>query len=90
MTLGEFKALRANQVVGVCTDKPAFLELTNEATERLMVRGGFWGTIAKLKTCVRCNSLVWPRAVDHVLAVNVCGVPVVNSGYWWQFLPLTL
>jgi len=88
MTWGEFKLTRANEIVGVCTDKPAFLSLTNEATQRLMVRGGFYGTIAKLKTCVRCNSLVWPRAVDQVLAVNVCGVPIVNSNYWYQFLPM--
>jgi hypothetical protein len=88
MTLGEVKLTRANEVVGVCTDKPAFLALVNEATERLMVRGNFWNTVKKLRTCVRCRSLVWPRAVDQVLALNVCGVPVANSGYWWQFLPM--
>jgi hypothetical protein len=88
MTFGELKLKRANEVVGVCTDRPAFRDLTNEATERLMVRGGFWGTVQKLRTCIRCNSLVWPRAVDTVLAVNICGQPVVNSGYWYQFLPM--
>ncbi len=88
MTFGELKLKRANEVVGVCTDKPAFRDLTNEATERLMVRGNFWSTVTKLRTCVRCNSLVWPRAVDQILAVNVCGVPLVNSNYWYQFLPM--
>ena len=88
MTLGELKLKRANEVVGVCVDKPAFLSMVNEATERLMVRGGFWGTVRKMRVCARCSVLVWPRAVETVLAVNVCGRQVVNSGYWWQFLPM--
>ncbi len=88
MTFGEFRALRASDVVGVCSTSQSFRALTNEATERLMVRGGFWGTVGKLRTCIRCNSLVWPRAVIEPLAINVCGVPVTQSGYWWQFLPM--
>jgi len=88
MTFGELKEERANEVVGVCSNKATFRKLTNEATQRLMVRGNFWNTVKKLRVCVRCRSLVWPRAVDQVLALNVCGVPVTNSGYWYQFLPM--
>ncbi len=89
MTLGELRATRASDVVGICSDKPAFLALVNEATSRLMTRGGFWGTVAKLQTCVRCNSITWPRAVDTVLAVNLCGRQMTASGYWWSFLPMS-
>lgn len=88
MTFGELKTKRASDVVGVCSDKDTFRALTNEATERLMTRGGFWGTVGKLRVCARCNSLVWPRAVETVLAVNLCGRQVVNSGYWYDFLPM--
>jgi len=89
MTLGELKLKRANEVVGVCVDKPEFLALVNEATERLMVRGGFWNTVKKLRTCVRCSSIVWQRAVEQVLATNFCGRQIVNTGYWAQWLPMS-
>ncbi len=88
MTFGELKSTRSSDVVGICSDKPAFLALVNEATSRLMTRGGFWGTVAKLQTCVRCNSITWPRAVDTVLAVNLCGRQMTASGYWFSFLPM--
>ena len=88
MTFVELRQTRASDVVGVCSSKETFKAMVNEATSRLMTRGGFWGTIAKLRTCVRCQSIVWPRAVDTVLAVNLCGRQTTNSGYWWQFLPM--
>jgi len=88
MTFGEFRALRASDVVGICSSKETFRAMTNEATERLMQRGGFWGTVRKLRTCVRCQSVTWPRAVETVLATNLCGRQVVNSDYYWKFLPM--
>ncbi len=89
ISFGQFKETRANQVVGVCTDKPAFRELTNEACERLMTRGSFWATTAKLKTCVQCQSIVWPRMVLVPLAVNLCGRNVMTTGYWSEWLPMS-
>jgi len=88
MTFGELRQTRASDVVGVCSNKETFRALTNEATSRLMTRGNFWATVTKLRTCVRCRAIVWPRAVDTVLATNICGTPVANSGYWYQFLPM--
>ncbi len=88
MTYGEFRALRASDTVGICSNKATFLAMTNEAVSRLLTRGGFWGTITKLRACVRCQAIVWPRIVDTVLATNVCGRQIVNSGYFWEFLPM--
>jgi len=88
LTLGEVKATRINETVGVCTDKPTFLALLNESVQRLMTRGGWWNTVAKLSVCVRCKGVTWPREVDTVLAVNVCGRQTPVSDYWWSFLAM--
>jgi len=87
-TLGELKATRINETVGICADKPAFLALTNESVQRLMVRGSWWNTVAKLSVCVRCQGVTWPREVDTVLAVNICGRQTPVSDYWWEYLPM--
>ncbi len=88
LTFGEFKQTRANQVVGICTDRDSFRELTNESCERLMTRGNFWNTVGKLSTCVQCRSIVWPRMVDTVLATNLCNRYTTNTGYWSEWLPM--
>lgn len=88
LTLGELKATRISDTVGVCVEKPTFLALVNESVQRLMVRGSWWNTVAKLNVCVRCKGIAWPREVDTVLAINVCGRQVTVSDYWWSFLAM--
>jgi len=88
MTWGEFKETQASDVAGVCSNKVTFKAWTNEAVQRLMVRGGFWGTVKKFAACVRCNTITWPRYVETPLAVNLCGRQMIVSDYWWPFLPM--
>ncbi len=88
LTFGELRASGVADKIGVCSDKPAFLALTHDSVSRLLNRGGWWDNVRKLSVCARCSSLVWPREVESVLAVNICGRPKQVQGYWTEWLPI--
>lgn len=89
LTFEQAKASDLVDVAGVCADSDQFASLLNKATRMLMTRGDFWGTVAKVTTCIYNSCLVWPREVGTVLAVNVNRRPVSVWNNWYSFTPLT-
>jgi len=89
LTLAKAKDSSIKNVSGVCVDKPGFLQQLNEATERLMTYGSFWGTTVKGKCCVNNGCISWPRQIGTLLATNIGGQnrPIANK--WYEFMPLT-
>ncbi len=88
ITFGELRASRISDTIGVCSDKPVFLAMTNESVSRLLNRGGWWNNVRKLSVCARCSSITWPREVESVLAVGICGRSKMVQGYWTEWLPM--
>lgn len=83
---GEAKQSGAiNAVAGGCPNGQSFKDLLNEATELLMNRGDFEGTVVPLYVCVYGGCIVFNRYIGQVRTINVCNrtVPIKNN--WSDF-----
>jgi len=88
-TLLDAKNSRLLQISQSCADSNEFLSLVNDATEMLMRRGSFWGTVQRVQVCTRSGCIVWPRYVGTPLAISVCNNPIPTWNNWWSFLPMS-
>ncbi len=89
LTLGAAKASALSNIAGVCVEKTTFVQLLNDATERLMTYGNFWGTVVKGRVCSYNHCISWPRWVGTLLSTNLGNQsrPIANK--WYDFMPLT-
>lgn len=87
ITLAEFKA-RQNwpQLLNMDSSDPRWLQLLNNATQRLLNMGLWLGTTQKYAVCVTDACLTWPRQFESILAMDVCGVPMPLRSQWHEFL----
>lgn len=86
LTLLDLRNSRIPNISGYCGDSAQFLDIANKAIRMLMNRGQFQGTVVTLRLCIESGCVVWPREVETVLAINVCGAPVPVKNPWFQFL----
>ena len=86
-TLSIASASALRNIAGSCPASPAFIQLLNDATRRLMRRGDWPGLVVPIHVCTRAGCVVWPRYVGTVRKINVCNqnVPIHNS--WYELLP---
>lgn len=88
LTLGQCRVSRQiNAIAGVCSTSADFASLVNEAYQRAMRRGDWEGTLIPMQVCIRRGCVTWPRQVESIRAINICGCPVPISNNWYQFLP---
>jgi hypothetical protein len=88
LTLGQIKSSGVINIAGVCADSPQFTSFVNQAVERLMSYGNFWGSVGKMQGCVYGGCITWPREVGTVLAMNLCHRVRTVMGGWYEFMPL--
>ncbi|MFI5222668.1 MAG: hypothetical protein ACHQX3_00235, partial [Nitrospirales bacterium] len=89
LTYAEAKQSRElADISGVCSGGEAFRNLLNQGTRKLMRRGSWFGTVQKIRNCIRNNCVVWPRQIGTVLATNICGIHVPQKDFWASFLPM--
>jgi hypothetical protein len=84
-TLAQAKNSTIPQAIGLATCDDRFLQLLNEAQERLAEMGKWWGTYKKLRICVTAGCITWPREVKTVEAMNVCGDNIPIQNQWYEF-----
>ncbi len=87
-TFAQAKASNAlKTAVGSCENTDEFLQIVNDATQRLMYRGDWPGTVLPLHVTVQRGLVTFPRQVGTVKYINVTKryVPVWNNTY--EFLP---
>jgi hypothetical protein len=72
----------------VCPTSDAFRDYVNQATDMLMKRGNFWGTVQPLQVCVSNQCITWNRYVGTVLATNVCRSASRPQNNWSAFVPI--
>ena len=86
LTLDQCRKSSVSDVANVGVNTPAFSDIINEVTQRLMQRGDWVGTLTPIVLCTYAGCVVWPRYVGNIRAINVCGklVPVHNQ--WFDFL----
>lgn len=76
---------RIPKALGLCSDSPELIEYVNEAQERLLQKGTWWGTVQRARFCASQGCLTWPREVAAIRAIAVCqdGIPIRNG--WYEF-----
>jgi hypothetical protein len=89
-TVAQAKASRLPVAWGVNASDPRFLDYLNEATERGMGLGTWWGTYSRIAICVEPVAdgclLTWPRTVARLEAVAVNRSPLRIENLWYEFL----
>lgn len=85
ITLLDVKLSDIPKSVGIAACDSRFIDLVNQAQERLADMGRWWGTYAQIQICVTANCIVWPSFVKTVESFNLCSrnVPVQNT--WFEF-----
>lgn len=93
LTLGDIKNSRIPSQVGACATDPItgltdqrFLALLNEAQERLLNCGMWWGTIQKWRFCATDGCVALPSQFATLEAVAVCGRPIALRDQFYEFL----
>lgn len=86
LTLAEARNSALRNIAGACNNSPEFLQLLNEATRRLMRRGDWEGTVARIQVCARRGCVVFPRYVGRIRKINLCTHPIHMRNIWWDFL----
>lgn len=89
LTLAAAKASPIINIAGVCATSPQFTGLINEATQRLLTYGNFWGSTVRGKICTYNQCIAWPRAIGTVLALNLNRHPRQIANHWYEFMPLS-
>lgn len=85
-TVADIKNSRVPPSLGVGPDDPRLLMWLNEATERLLYTGKWWGTVARFRMCASQGCLTLPAQIATIEAVNTCGQPTAVRDFWYEFL----
>ena len=86
LTLKEARESSLDSVAGSCPTSAAFTRLVNEASQRLLRRGDWAGTVVPIQVCAFGGCIVWPRYVGQVRKMNLCNGPVLMRNPWFEFL----
>jgi hypothetical protein len=87
LTVLDLKNSRIPAALGLClpSDNTRFLGWLNEAQERLLAYGRWWGSIVEAQFCTTEGCLVFPREVGTVEQIAICGYPVELANAWYEF-----
>lgn len=80
------KESRIPTVIGTCPTSDKFRAYINEATERLLSRGLWKGSYARIRMCTDNSCITWPRQVENVEAIRLKDYFGVVRNEWFQFL----
>ncbi len=85
-TLAQARASQIPKILGVCSTDSRVVTYINEATQRLMTRGKWVGTVQKYAVCVSGGCITWPRQIATIESVAVCDTPIKIRNEWHEFL----
>jgi len=86
LTLAEIKASRVPAALGYCSTDARVVQFVNEAVQRLITRGLWWGTVQRIKVCLSNACVTWPRHIAAIEALNICDWPIVGRNQWYEHL----
>lgn len=69
----------------MCSDDTRLANYINEAVMRLLPKGKWVGTTARMRICVNSNCLTWPRQIETIETFSICGVPGTVRSQWYEF-----
>lgn len=86
VTLLDAKNSRIPSQIGACPTDQRFIDLLNEAQERLLICGKWWGTVQKWRFCATDGCVALPSQFATLEAVAVCGRPISVRDQFYEFL----
>ncbi len=86
LTLADVKNSRVPSSVNIPPSDPRLVEYVNEATQRLLKAGKWWGTYGRYRLCATAGLITFPRQIATIEAVALCGRPIPVHDMWYEFL----
>lgn len=86
INLADIKASRIPKALGVCADDARLIEFINEAQERLLSKGLWYGSFGRFRICVDGGCITLPPQLATLESVALCGMPVSVRDEWFEFL----
>jgi hypothetical protein len=85
-TLAQVKASRIPESLNIPPSDSRLVQFINEATQRLLHRGHWWGTVAKYTISTRSGIITLPPQIATIEAAAVSNVPVTVRDFWYEFI----
>lgn len=86
-TLGDAKSQIDVSTLGVPACSPAFVQLVNEATQRLLMGPDRWWDVHhKMAINVTDGLVTWPRDIANIESIALCNQPLTIRNEWFEFL----
>jgi hypothetical protein len=86
ITLNDVNNAGIPQAVGECAGTPRFLRWLNEAQNRLLSKGLWWGTYGKYRMAAYGGTITMPPQLATIEAVAINHVPIPIHDTWYEFL----
>jgi hypothetical protein len=87
LTLGQVKQSRIPDFLGFDPEDSRLVQIVNEAHQRLVMQGLYWGTFQTYQICVSSDGcLTWPRQVASIEALAVNQQPITLRNNWFEYL----
>jgi len=87
LTFAQVKASRIPKFLGMDPDGTRFAQTLNEAQQRLMMQGLYWGTFQTYQICTTAEGCItWPRQVASIEALAVNQEPITLRNSWFEYL----
>ena len=89
LTLADLKKSDSplSRVSGLCSATDSrFNSYIDTAVRKLMKRGDWANTVIPIHVCIRRGCVTWPRYVDSVRKINICGSPVPVTNIWSKYV----
>lgn len=86
LTLSDVYASRIPAALGVCAPDARLTQWVNEAQQRLLSKGLWWGTYGKYRIAAYDSILAMPPELATIESVAINHVPVPAHDLWFEFL----
>lgn len=85
-TFLDVKNSRIPAHLGLCPTDTRLAQYVNEAQQRILPEGKWWGTTPRFNICATNGCITLPPQIATIERVNICGMPVPIRDFWWEFL----
>lgn len=86
LTLGDYASSRLPAALGVTTSDPRWLGWFNEAQQRLLTKGLWWGCVGKFNLAAYDGAITLPPSLAAIETAALGRVPIPIRDYWFEFL----
>lgn len=86
ISLADARNSRIPPALGLCGTSSKFTAYLNEATERLLRRGLWWGAYGRYRICADDNCITLPVQLANLESLATCGMPAPVRDMWYEFL----